>query len=209
MFAAYALAAVVTAAGAASAQVRLVPSRLALAPRLAAPAVEMRVLGVPGPGVTPAHIEAVKVMAAQVGSPILIHGSRQTGVSHRTGLPFKHDADLDLGVVGPPGHLVIAPPVERLPGELGTLQKHAKPWRTDEQLSKLAATVRSREDSFKFAVSRGTIPNFWNFIKGLILSGTKTPYLTVIGNHDRHKPHGITNDRVYRGVYAHSAGAPV
>lgn len=276
----YALAAVLLAASAASAQVRLVPARLALAPRLAAPAVEMRVLGIPGPGVMPEHIAAVKVMAAALGQPVLIHGSRQTGVSHRTGLPFAKDTDLDLGIIGPPedilkverdmwdgkvpharhepmfsvptvedavgrGHLVIAPPLPRATGDMGTLQKHARPWRTDEQLTKLAATPRSASDAFKFAVigdaepgrfwisrkmfgspgvfwkllkradrsssdfifqlgdmvSRGTVAQFWSFIRGMIVSGTKTPYLTAIGNHDRHKPHGVTNDRVYRAVF--------
>lgn len=276
----YALAAVLLAASAASAQVRLVPARLMVAPRLAAPSVEMRVLGVPGPGVTPEHIAAVKAVAAAAGAPIIIHGSRQTGVSAHTGKAFAPDTDLDLGVVGQPedilkverdmwdgkvphaahmpmltvptiedavgrGHLVIAPPVARVQGDLGTLQKHAKPWRTDEQLSKLAASPRSASDSFKFAVigdaepgrfwisrkmfgvpgvfwkllkradrsssdfifqlgdmvSRGTVAQFWGFIRGMISSGTQTPYLTAIGNHDRHKPHGITNDRVYRAVF--------
>ncbi|UPT73884.1 MAG: metallophosphoesterase [Elusimicrobiota bacterium] len=50
-------------------------------------------------------------------------------------------------------------------------------------------------------VSRGTVSNFWGFIKGLISSGIKSPFLTVIGNHDRHKPHGITNDKVYRATF--------
>ena len=35
----------------------------------------------------------------------------------------------------------------------------------------------------------------------LIAYGVKTPYLTAIGNHDRHKPHGITNDAVYRATF--------
>lgn len=267
----YALAAVLLAASAASAQVRLVPPRLALAPRLAAPSIDVRVLGVPGPGVTPAHIESVKAMALAVGQPIFIHGSRQTGVSHHTGLPFKPDTDLDLGVVGSPedilkverdmwdgkvphaahmpmftvpsvedavgrGHLVVAPAGPRL---------MANPYRTDEQLSKLVASPRAAGDSFKFSVigdaepgrfwisrkmfgspgvfwkllakadksgsdfilqlgdmvSRGTVANFVAFVRGLFSAAPSTPYLTVIGNHDRHKPHGITNDRVYRAVF--------
>lgn len=270
----YALAAVLLAASAASAQVRLVP------PRLAAPQLAVRILGVPGPGITPAHLEAVSAMALAAQTPIVIHGSRQTGFSHHTGLPFKPDTDLDLGVIGKAedilkieqdmwdgrvphathmpmlavptiedavgkGHLVVAPPRARSVGDLGILEKHANPWRTDEQLTKLAASPRSASESFTFAVigdaepgrfwisrkmfnspgvfwkllrraerskpdfilqlgdmvSRGTISNFWTFIKGLILSRTETPYLTVIGNHDRHKPHGVTNDRVYRAVF--------
>ena len=95
-----ALAAVFTAAGAASAQA-LAPRIPLTAPRaslpaltaafLSAPAVSgaplapsplgTRVLGVPGPGVTPEHIAAVAALAERSGLPIVVHGSRQTGVS--------------------------------------------------------------------------------------------------------------------------------
>jgi hypothetical protein len=49
-------------------------------------------------------------------------------------------------------------------------------------------------------VSRGTASNFRVFVRRLLTSGTSTPYLTALGNHDRHKPHGVTNDRVYRAA---------
>ena len=298
MIAVFALAAALMAAGAAPAQVivpRIAPSAppvsplSLLAPTLSAPSASFplapsllgtRVLGVPGPGVTPAHIEAVKALAERTGEAIVIHGSRQTGVSHHTGLPFSKDTDLDLGVVGPAsnifnvdrdmwdgrvpnvihepmlavptiedavgrGLMVVAPAEKRPVGELGLLQKHARPWRTDEQLTKLQQTKRTASDSFRFAVigdaepgrfwisralfnkpgvfwrllgradrsgsdfifqmgdmvSRGTVANFWNFIRGMFAYGVKTPYLTAIGNHDRHKPHGITNDAVYRATF--------
>lgn len=279
----FALAAAFAAAGAASAQVvvsRAAPSAPALAafapPVLAAPAINdfplspsllgTRVLGVPGPGVTPAHIESAKALALRVGEPVVIHGSRQTGFSHHTGRPFSPDADLNMRVLGAPdrisfdgrspraatiedavgrGHLVVAPNPVRLPRELDSLRSLARPFRTDEQLTKLAASPRGVGETFRFAVigdaepgrfwfsrtlfntpgvfwklltradrsgadfifqlgdmvSRGTVLNFWSFIKGLFSAGPRTPYLTAIGNHDRHKPHGITNDRVYRAAF--------
>ncbi|PIR18529.1 MAG: hypothetical protein COV48_07030 [Elusimicrobia bacterium CG11_big_fil_rev_8_21_14_0_20_64_6] len=275
----HALAAVLTAAGAASAQVVVarvplsapsIVAPAALAPVFSAPSAALtppllgaRVLGVPGPGVTPAHIETARALAVRTGSPVVIHGSRQTGFSHHTGLPFAPDADLNMGTIGSlpwdgarrglpsiedsigRGHLVVTPPQRSLPGDLGTLQKHARHWRTDEQLSKLAASPRAPGDSFRFAVigdaepgrfwfsrrlfnspgvfwrllaradrsgsdfifqlgdmvSRGTVGNFWPFIRGLFSVGPRTPLLTAIGNHDRHKPHGVTNDRVYRATF--------
>lgn len=278
----YALAAVLTAAGAASAQVvvtRALPSAPSVSalsvPALAAPSIAdfplgpslfgLRVLGVPGPGLTPAHIEAAKALAVRTGEAVFIHGSRQTGFSYHTGLPFSPSADLNLGVIGPShipwdgksaraasiedavgrGHLVVAPAPLRLPRDLEALRHQARKWRTDEQLTKLAASPRSSGEKFRFAVigdaepgrfwfsrnlfntpgvfwkllaradrsgadfifqlgdmvSRGTTFNFWTFIRGLFSVGPQTPYLTAIGNHDRHKPHGITNDRVYRAAF--------
>jgi hypothetical protein len=294
----YALAAALAAAGAASAQVipRVPLSAAPAAPAFSSPAIfsapsvpdaplapslaGMRVLGVPGPGVTPAHIEAVKALAARTGEAIVIHGSRQTGFSRRTGLPFAADTDLDLGVVGPAekllsfepgmwdgvipharhepmlavstiedavgrGHLVIAPAVARLSGDMGALQRAARPWRTEEQLSKLAAKPRDAGAPVRFAVigdaepgrfwisrklfntpgvfwkllaradrsgsdfifqlgdmvSRGTASNFKVFLRELFFAKIGTPYLTAIGNHDRHKPHGVTNDKMYRATF--------
>ena len=116
----YALAVVLTAASAASAQViariplsapPVSPPALSApvfaAPSLpdlpAAPALSgVRVLGIPGPGVTPAHIEAVKALALRTGEAIVIHGSRQTGFSHHTGKAFAPETDLDLGLIGSP-----------------------------------------------------------------------------------------------------------
>ncbi len=288
----FAPAALVLAAGAASAQVvtvRTVSAPLVVPPALASPLLSApsfdspltplassRVLGVPGPGVTPAHIEAIKLVAEAADRPIIIHGSRQTGVKYRDKSPFRHDTDLDTGVVGAPqsifsvddnmwdgkvphmihgpmmtvpsveeavgmGHLVVMPPEKQAPGALGKLARLARKWRTDEQLSKLAASPRS-SSTVRFAiigdaepgrfwisrtlfnrpgafwrmlaradksrpefilqlgdmVSRGTIARFTDFFRDLFRAAPKAPYLTVIGNHDRHKPHGITNDRVYR-----------
>jgi 3',5'-cyclic AMP phosphodiesterase CpdA len=50
-------------------------------------------------------------------------------------------------------------------------------------------------------VSRGIIRNFVEFFRRLRAAALGTPYLTVIGNHDRHSPHGVTNDRVYRSLF--------
>lgn len=289
----FAPAAIVLAAGAASAQVvsvrpvsapAFVPPSLA-APLLSAPSVETplaplasRVLGVPGPGVTPQHIEALALVAEKLDQPIFVHGSRQTGTRFHDGTRFRPDTDLDTGLIGSPssvlsverdmwdgrvphmahapmmvlpsveqavgmGHLVVMPPPKRLLGALGTLSRFAHSWRTEEQLSRLANSPRSGS-TVRFAVigdaepgrfwisrtlfnrpgafwrmlaradrsspefilqlgdmvSRGTISNFWNFIRDLFRARPLSPYLTVIGNHDRHKPHGITNDRVYRAT---------
>ena len=295
----FAPAVVLLAAGAASAQV-VVPRALLSAPSVVSPALAQsllpapslesslpvpsllgtRVLGIPGPGVTPAHIEALKAVAEALGHPLIIHGSRQTGVSHHTGLTFRHDTDLDTGVIGTPesilavdrdlwdgkvphmshgpmlalpsieeavgmGHLVVAPAPKMMPRQLGLLQKLARSWRTDEQLTKLVASPRPKGETVQFAVigdaepgrfwfsrrlfnrpgafwrmlaradrerpdfilqigdfvSRGTVSQFSSFIRRLFTSGIKTPYLTALGNHDRHRPHGITNDKVYRATF--------
>lgn len=194
-----ALAAVLAAAGAAPAQavVTRIPLGAARASPFASTLTGPRVLGIPGPGVTPAHIEAVKALSARVATPIVIHGSRQTGFSHHTGLPFAPDTDLDLGLIGSPekilaverdmwdgkvpharhgpmltvatiedavgrGHLVVAPPEKRLSGELGALRKQARPWRTEEQLTKLAAAPRKSGEGFRFAVIGDAEPGrFW------------------------------------------------
>lgn len=238
------------------------------------------VLGTPGPGVTPAHLEAVKALAEKLGQPVIIHGSRQTGVSHHTGLPFAPDTDLDTGLVGAPasvlsveqdmwdgrvphmihtpmltvptveeavgrGHLVVVPSKPALPGPLADLQRYAAPLSTARQLSTLSATTRAKGEAFKFAVigdaepgrfwfsrrlfnqpgvfwkllaqadaaphdflfqlgdmvSRGTLGRFWDLLRGLTAAALKTPFLTTIGNHDRHRPHGVTNDRVYNAAF--------
>lgn len=271
----FAPAALLLAAGAASAQVlvRLPPSAprvsppALVAPLLSAPSFAappslpgLRLLGVPGPGVTPAHLEAAKALAVRAGRPVVIYGSRQTGFSHHTGLPFSASSDLNLGVIGAwdgrhpvasvedavgRGYLVASPAAAPQPGALGPLQAQARPWRTEEQLARLASSPRSSGESFRFAVigdaepgrfwiarklfnspgvfwkllaraerskpdfilqlgdmvSRGTVARFGDFFRGLAAARPRTPYLTVIGNHDRHKPHGVTNDRVYRAAF--------
>ena len=45
-------------------------------------------------------LNGVQELADETGVPIVIHGSRQTGVSIHTGEPFTPNSDLDLGVVG-------------------------------------------------------------------------------------------------------------
>jgi RHS repeat-associated protein len=61
------------------------------------------VAGTPGPGVTDAHLAGAQVLADETGAPIVIMGSRQTGFSYHTGLPYDPATDLDIGVVGEPG----------------------------------------------------------------------------------------------------------
>lgn len=240
----------------------------------------VRVLGVPGPGVTPAHLEAVKALVERAGTAVVIDGSRQTGLSRHTGLPFAADADLNLGVVAPAsnllkidqdlwdgrvpharrpptlsaatieeavgrGLLVVTPEPAPLPGGAGELQRLARPWSTAEQLAKLASAPRVAAAGFRFAVigdaepgrfwiarkffntpgvfgrllaradragadfivqlgdmvSRGTASKFRAFIGGLASARVRTPYLTVLGNHDRHAPHRLTNDRMYRAAF--------
>jgi len=50
-------------------------------------------------------------------------------------------------------------------------------------------------------VSRGILRNFRDFFLRLRAFAPRTPYLTVIGNHDRHSPHGVSNSRVYRKLF--------
>jgi len=52
------------------------------------------------------HLEAAQRVAAETGVPIVIFGSRQTGIRHSTGGPFRPTSDLDIGIVGPPESLV-------------------------------------------------------------------------------------------------------
>lgn len=50
-------------------------------------------------------------------------------------------------------------------------------------------------------VSRGTMRNFLEFFKTLAGVGPEKPYLTVIGNHDRRKPHGVSDNQLYRSLF--------
>lgn len=263
----FALAAAFAAAGAAPAQVlaRLPPSAppvspsALVAPVLSAPAIGelplapsllgTRVLGVPGPGVTPEHLAAVKALAERTGEARFIHAGGVGVIGAPAQAPDLWDgraarAATIEDAVGL-GHLVVAPAPARLTRDLEALRHQARRWRTDEQLARLAATPRPSGEAFRFAVigdaepgrfwfsrtlfntpgvfwkllaradrsdsdfifqlgdmvSRGTTFNFWSFIRGLFSAGPKTPYLTAIGNHDRHKPHGITHDRAYRAAF--------
>ncbi len=50
-------------------------------------------------------------------------------------------------------------------------------------------------------VTRATVRNFLTFFRTLLASGLKHPFLTIIGNHDRHKPHGQTPSDLYRSIF--------
>ncbi|MBI3550694.1 MAG: metallophosphoesterase [Elusimicrobia bacterium] len=50
-------------------------------------------------------------------------------------------------------------------------------------------------------VSRGIEQNYLRFFRQLSRAGLRKPYLTVIGNHDRHRPHGVTHSQVYRSCF--------
>jgi hypothetical protein len=50
-------------------------------------------------------------------------------------------------------------------------------------------------------VSRGTPRRFLAFFKRLAAVGLSRPYLTVIGNHDRRRPHGVSDSRTYRRLF--------
>ncbi len=50
-------------------------------------------------------------------------------------------------------------------------------------------------------VSRGTVENFLDFFRDLARIAPEKPYLTVIGNHDRRNPHGVSDSRLYRSVF--------
>lgn len=236
-------------------------------------------MGLPGPGVTPAHVAAVQRLADETGHAWFVHGSRQTGVRHRDGSAFTQASDLDLGLIGPPedlladfserwdgvpdaehgpmavlpsaeeavarGHLVVAPRMAEPGGEHGAARALAAPYRTTAQLAKLGATARAADETFRFSVigdaepgrfwfsralfnrdrgafwkilgradrsgpdfivqlgdmvSRGIVRNFLGFFRGLRAAAPSAPYLTVIGNHDRRSPHGVSDDRVYRSL---------
>lgn len=47
-------------------------------------------------------------------------------------------------------------------------------------------------------VSRGVMANFRRIFTDLRDAALRSPFLTIIGNHDRHSPHGISNDRLFR-----------
>ena len=58
--------------------------------------------GLPGPGIGPSHIRAARQVANETGVPIVLLGSRQTGIREATGRPWGVTSDLDIGVIGPP-----------------------------------------------------------------------------------------------------------
>jgi 3',5'-cyclic AMP phosphodiesterase CpdA len=50
-------------------------------------------------------------------------------------------------------------------------------------------------------VSRGTTRRFLRFFETLSECAAASPYLTVLGNHDRRAPHGETDSRLYRSLF--------
>ncbi|MDX6768960.1 MAG: metallophosphoesterase [Elusimicrobiota bacterium] len=241
-------------------------------PSLRAPVPALAPLGVPGPGVTPAHAAAVQDLADRTGLTLSVHGSRQTGTRARDGRPFTPESDLNLAVVGPEaaaaaaalrfdgvpdarrapaavptveeavgrGHLVFRP--RGAPADHDAVARLAAPLRTERQLARLQERPRAPGESFRFTVigdaepgrfwfsrllfgrpgvfrrlleradasgsdfilqlgdlvSRGLRARFRDLFVQLRAARLSTPFLTVIGNHDRHAPHGVSNDRLYR-----------
>jgi len=125
------------------------------------------------------------------------------------------------------------------------LDRISRPWRTREQLSRLASLSRPPSEPFEFAVlgdaepgrfwifralynrkgvfsrqlarvqeqavdfsvqlgdmvSRGIPRRYLEFFRELESVGVQKPYLTVIGNHDRSRPHGGSHARAYRRLF--------
>lgn len=238
-----------------------------------------------GPGVDQEHIEALGRLADRSGVTFFIMGSRQTGVNHRDGAPYKKEADLDVGVIGGyesmdrawktdwtdvpnmdrgpvylrrsveeaigEGFLVIPPRPEPPKIKVSRLVRRvvdfAKPFKTSAQLERLVRSPRGNDETFSFSlvgdaepgrfwftrllfnfkkqsvfseflgrteseetdftfqigdmVSRGTVRKFRNFFSLLSRRIVDKPYLTTIGNHDRRKPHGVTDNKVYRSLF--------
>ncbi|MFE5462453.1 hypothetical protein ACFQ9K_35020, partial [Nocardia sp. NPDC056564] len=69
---------------------------------------EVEVIGEPGPGVTPEMLDAARKSVAETGEPLVIFGSRQTGISERSGAPFHADSDLDIAATTPEGLMKLA-----------------------------------------------------------------------------------------------------
>lgn len=61
------------------------------------------VAGEPGPGITPEMLSAARDFVADRGESLVIFGSRQTGISEKSGRPFRPDSDLDLAAVDADG----------------------------------------------------------------------------------------------------------
>ncbi len=58
------------------------------------------VVGHPGPGIRRDHLEAAQRVADAINTPVVLLGSRQSGVRFSTGEPFSPDTDMELGAVG-------------------------------------------------------------------------------------------------------------
>lgn len=256
----------------------------ALVPALPAPSLSPRhdapqapwlaPLGAAGPGVSPAHADAVQRLADETGVPWFIHGSRQTGVRARDGSAFTAASDLDLGVIGSPetvlhqhsarwdgipdahhGPMWNVPTVEEAVGRGYLVFTPHRPLAHHDEVARLAAPLSTARQlaaaraqppreggAVRFAVigdaepgrfwfsralfgrpgvfwrllrradaarpdfilqlgdlvSRGILTNFRKIFTDLRDAALRSPFLTIIGNHDRHSPHGVTNDRLFR-----------
>ena len=73
---------------------------------------------------------------------------------------------------------------------------------------KLMGLVAAQDVDFSIQlgdmVSRGTESNYRRFFTTLRELALPKPYLTVIGNHDRRRPHGISDNRFYRALFGPS-----
>ena len=71
--------------------------------------------------------------------------------------------------------------------------------------SEFLEATDSEDTDFTFQlgdmVSRGIVRKFRNFFSLLSRNVINKPDLTAIGNHDRRKPHGITDDKIYRSLF--------
>ncbi|MBI5203082.1 MAG: metallophosphoesterase [Elusimicrobia bacterium] len=67
------------------------------------------------------------------------------------------------------------------------------------------AAAQKRGGDFVFqlgdAVSRGVASHFRALFAMLERVGAPAPFLTALGNHDRHKPHGVTNSHLYQRLF--------
>jgi len=81
--------------------------------------------GIPGPGIEARHLIELQRVADATGTPLVVFGPRQTGVKHRPGQPFNHDADLHIGVIGDTAaqrRVIIADVGQRVPNAAGIPQ---------------------------------------------------------------------------------------
>jgi hypothetical protein len=53
------------------------------------------------PGISDDILLAASALAAKAGCPLVLFGSRQTGISEKDGRPFREESDVDLGVLNP------------------------------------------------------------------------------------------------------------
>lgn len=60
---------------------------------------KVHVLGRPGPGISEDILVAAQRLVDEIECPIILYGSRQTGISEKTGQTFRPDSDVDLGVL--------------------------------------------------------------------------------------------------------------